>query len=145
MKIYVASSWRNDHQPDVIVGLREVGHEVYDFRNPPSGGNGFHWSEIDPNWKTWTAEQYRECLNHPLAAQGFSSDFAAMQWAEAFVGVMPFGRSASFEMGWAVGNDKRTILLLSDGEPELMVKLFDFVCTGMGEVLLKLQEWEDDQ
>jgi len=35
-KIYVASSWRNDYYPKVVAKLREAGHEVYDFRNPPS-------------------------------------------------------------------------------------------------------------
>ena len=36
-KIYVASSWRNGVYPEVVAKLREAGHEVYDFRNPPSG------------------------------------------------------------------------------------------------------------
>lgn len=34
MRIYVASSWRNTHQPEVVAKLRELGHEVYDFREP---------------------------------------------------------------------------------------------------------------
>ena len=40
-KIYVASSWRNEYYPEVVEKLREAGHEVYDFRNPPSGDPGF--------------------------------------------------------------------------------------------------------
>ena len=36
-KIYVASSWRNPHQPAIVEELRVAGHEVYDFRNPPGG------------------------------------------------------------------------------------------------------------
>lgn len=50
-KIYVASSWRNDIQPQVVETLRKEGFEVYDFKNPEPGNNGFHWSEIDPDWK----------------------------------------------------------------------------------------------
>lgn len=42
-KIYVASSWRNPYQPTVVEKLRECGHEVYDFRNPPKR-KGFAWS-----------------------------------------------------------------------------------------------------
>jgi len=38
-------------------------------------------------------------------------------------------------MGWAAGQGKKTILLLSDGEPELMVKIFDTVCCNLIEVL----------
>ena len=33
-KIYVASSWRNVFQQDVVNILRDLGHEVYDFKNP---------------------------------------------------------------------------------------------------------------
>lgn len=53
-KIYVASSWRNEFQWQVVHELRRVGHEVYDFRNPKPGDDGFHWSEIDPDWeRSW--------------------------------------------------------------------------------------------
>ena len=34
--IYVASSWRNEHQPAVVAALRESGHEVYDMTTPRS-------------------------------------------------------------------------------------------------------------
>ena len=47
-KIYIASSWRNSYQQDVVSFLRNKGHEVYDFRNPPHGNGGFQWSDIDP-------------------------------------------------------------------------------------------------
>jgi hypothetical protein len=138
-KVYVASSWRNEAQPMVVQVLREVGHEVYDFRNPEKGDKGFHWSEIDPDWKQWTPEAYRESLYHPVAEKGFRFDKEAMEWADVFVGVQPFGRSASIEMGWAAGKGKCTILLLSDGEPELMVKVFDYVCVDLEEVVCILK------
>lgn len=35
MRIYVASSWRNTYYPSVVSALREAGHDIYDFRNPP--------------------------------------------------------------------------------------------------------------
>jgi hypothetical protein len=60
---------------------------------------------------------------------------SAMMWADTFVGVQPFGRSASMEMGWASGQGKRTILLIANGEPELMVKMFDHLCCNLKEVL----------
>lgn len=62
-KIYVASSWINVFQQDVVNILRDFGHEVYDFKNPPYGNGGFQWSDIDPNWQSWTTEQCREALN----------------------------------------------------------------------------------
>jgi len=114
MRIYVASSWKNPYQSSVVEALRSKGHEVYDFRNPRPGDRGFHWSEIDPEWKTWTARQYREALRHPLAVNGFQSDFDAMKWADILIGVAPFGRSTSLEMGWAAGAGKPTILYLPE-------------------------------
>lgn len=134
-KIYVASSWRNQVQPEVVKALRDAGHEVYDFKHPKEGDTGFHWSEIDADWRNWTPEEYRHCLDHPIAEDGYKSDFDAMTWADVFVGVQPFGRSASLEMGWAAGNGKRTILLIDSGEPELMVKMLDHICCGLDEVV----------
>jgi nucleoside 2-deoxyribosyltransferase len=136
-KVYVASSWRNPLQIQVVRFLIEGGHQVYDFRD-----DGFHWSGIDPNWKKWNPETYRSALSHPMAERGFEKDFKAMQWADVFVGVQPFGRSASMEMGWAAGQGKFTVLLLSDGEPELMVKMFHLVCCSMEEVLDGLDLWD---
>lgn len=134
MKIYVATSWRNKKQQDVVNYLRGLGHEVYDFRNPGEGDHGFHWSQIDAAWETWTPEEYKKCLSHPLAVNGYASDFNAMVWADCFVGVQPFGRSASMEMGWASGQRKKTILLLDNGEPELMVKMFDSMICALSEI-----------
>ena len=142
-KIYVASSWRNERQPEVVALLRECGHEVYDFRNPKEGDKGFHWSEIDPNWKNWTPEEYIEALDHPIAEAGYKSDFDAMLWAEVFVGVMPFGRSASLEMGWAAGQNRPTYLLLSDGEPELMVKMLYDIIPDMDTLRAYALAWAD--
>jgi len=44
-RIYVASSWRNPYQPEVVAALRKAGHEVYDFRNPEDNPGGFHWAD----------------------------------------------------------------------------------------------------
>ena len=73
-KIYVASSWRNEYYPDVVVKLREAGHAVYDFRNPPSGAPGFKWSCVSEDYMDWTPEQYRDNLRHPKAERQFYND-----------------------------------------------------------------------
>ena len=64
-------------------------------------------------------------LEHPLAAKGFSTDMEGLDWADAVVMVMPCGRSSHLELGYAVGKNKRTIILLSQSEPELMYKMVD--------------------
>lgn len=135
-RIYVASSWRCAEQPAVVDALRADGHEVYDFRNPP-GRTGFAWSEIDPAWLGWDPETYRGLLDHPTAIAGYQSDFDAMEWADTFVLVLPCGQSAHLELGWAVGQGKRTAILLSPDkfEPELMYRMVDKLATSIDELL----------
>ena len=132
MKIYVASSWRNLLQPAIVIALQRCGHKVYDFRNPipdwtdegvGSPEPGFAWSSIDPNWKNWTAPEYREALQHPLAVKGYGHDIAALKACDACVLVLPSGRSASWEFGYAMGQGKQgTVVQLDEIEPELMYR-----------------------
>lgn len=130
MKIYVASSWRNEFQPAVVETLRKLGHEVYDFRNPTEGNNGFAWSDIDENWENWTTEEYIEALEHPIAKAGFKHDFDAMKWADTCVMVLPCGRSANTEAGWMKGAGKKVFVYQPiKQEPELMYKIYDGIIT----------------
>lgn len=132
MKIYVASSWRNEYQPEVVLELRSLGHEVYDFRNPPHGDSGFAWSDIDPDWLEWSPEEYVKALSHPLAESGFKSDMDGMIWADCCVMVLPCGRSANTEAGWMKGSGKKVYVYQPiPQEPELMYKIYDDVLTDI--------------
>ncbi len=138
-RVYVASSWRNRYFPEVVTRLREAGHEVYDFRNPPHGGAGFHWTDIDPNAPAWTYAQYAEGLHHPLAERQFQADIDALTWADTCVLVLPCGRSAHTEAGWMAGAGKRVIAYIPEMvEPELMYKLFDGVAGSLDELVGKV-------
>ncbi len=138
--IYVASSWRNGYFHEVVKRLREAGHEVYDFRNPPHGGAGFHWSDIDPNAPAWTYAQYAEGLHPPLAERQFQADIDALTWADTCVLVLPCGRSAHTEAGWMAGAGKRVIAYIPEMvEPELMYKLFAGVAGSLDELAGILQ------
>lgn len=136
MNIYVASSWRNLLQPSIVSVLRSAGHTVYDFKNPAPDNHGFSWKEIHPDWENWTPEQYREALEHPIAKQGFKYDMDALKACDTCVLVLPSGRSASWEFGWALGNGKQgAIVMLDPCEPELMY-LGNPILTTMTEVLM---------
>lgn len=141
MKIYVASSWRNRRQPDVVIALRADGHEVYDFRAPVPGVTGFSWHEIDPTMPVGPADvrlhaaRIRAFLDHPKAEDGFNRDMNALRWCDACVLVLPCGRSAHLEAGWAAGAGKRTLVLLEDGEPDLMWKMLGRLALTLDEVL----------
>lgn len=137
--VYVASSWKNDLQPAVVAAIAAAGIGVYDFKNP-EGGTGFAWSEVGLrrpyDGDMAGAADYLEALQHPRAAEGFDSDFAAMQRADAFVLVLPCGRSAHLELGWAVGAGKPTAILLEDpAVPELMYRMVDYLAPSIEHVV----------
>jgi hypothetical protein len=148
--VYVASSWRNPLQPAVCAVLTAAGIEHYDFRNP-EGGTGFSWREVKSDYtgprigtdgirakgSDWEdVDEYLRMIDHPRAIEGFDSDFAAMQKATHFVMVLPCGKSAHLELGWAIGAGKRTAILLEDPvEPELMYRMADHLATSVHELL----------
>ena len=135
MKIYVASSWRNEYQPMVVEVLRSMGHDVYDFRNPEEGNDGFAWSDIDENWQQWSPKQYVNAMSHPVAEYGFNLDFKGMKWADYCVMVLPCGRSANTEAGWMKGAGKKVyVLQLMQQEPELMYKIHDGILTSVDDL-----------
>jgi nucleoside 2-deoxyribosyltransferase len=138
MYVYVATSWRNSYQPEIVESLRGDGHEVYDFR----GEEGFSWREVDENWAKWTPGEYLAGLNHQCAERGFKRDMDALKKCDACVYVMPCGPSASMEMGYAVGAGKLVIAFIPAlREPDLMVKMAHLVTNDFGEVQERLIEY----
>ena len=135
-KIHVASSRRNEHSPEVVAKLRELEHEVYDFRNPPSGDPGFKWSCVSEDYMEWTPAEYRDMLQHPKAERQFHNDIEAMEACDACVIVLPCGRSAHTEAGWFAGRGKKVLAYIPEKqEPELMYKLFSGVCCTLEELI----------
>lgn len=143
-KIYVASSWKNEQYPQVVERLRAEGHEVFDWRNPRPDYHGFHWSEIDPNWRDWSPDQYASHLNHPIASRGFHSDLNGMKQCDTCVLLLPSGRSAHLEAGWFIGQGRDTFILLTEPqEPELMYRLATGLYTKFEVLLHRLSpEWD---
>lgn len=128
-KIYVASSWRNQHQNSVVRACRALGHEVYDFKNPKENDSGFSWSQIDTDWLNWTPKQYTQILSHPIVKSGFKNDMDGLAWADTCILLLPCGRSAHLEAGYCIGQNKETAVFISNEkfEPDLMYKMADLV------------------
>lgn len=141
--VYVASSWRCTMQQAVVATMEAAGIPHYDFRNPPEG-TGFSWTEVMPTFdmdlQLADRDEYLMGLDHPRAIEGFAADMAAMEKADTFVLVLPCGRSAHLELGWAVGQGKRTCILLDgfdtgDVTPELMYKMVDHISPNVMDLL----------
>lgn len=137
--IYVASSWRNEYQPIVCGVLIAEGFDVYDFRNPRPDNHGFHWSQIDPEWQSWTVDEYCNGLKHPLAEEGFKIDMDGLKSCRALVLVLPCGRSAHLEAGFAAGRGMPVIVYCPEKiEPELMYKMTEGITATLDGVIREL-------
>jgi hypothetical protein len=146
--IYVASSWRNMMQQATVHTLRAAGFEVYDFRNPPNGA-GFGWEQIglehsaslhDDITKVLDVsytDDFLESLQHPRAIEGFNADMDALKNCDICVLVLPCGKSAHLELGWAAGAGKRTCIYATEVviTPELMYKVCDHIAPNMMDLL----------
>lgn len=144
MKVYLASSWRNPRQPDVVLDLRKCGYDVYDFRNPAPGDTGFGWRQCADAEQLKDGRRFRdEVLTSPIARNAFAKDMGALRGADATVLLLPCGRSAHLELGYATGAGQRTIVLLDDpmSEPELMYLMNSAICTSVGEVVDALDHY----
>lgn len=93
--------------------------------------------EVKAKGSDWESiGEYLRMIEHPRALEGFDADFAAMEKADTFVMVLPCGKSAHLELGWAVGAGKRTAILLEDPvEPELMYRMVDHLSTSVIDLL----------
>ena len=143
MRIYVASSWRNEERQQAAVrALRLHGHEVYDFRNPAEGDHGFSWRQCATPEQLKDPARFRdEVLTHWVARAGFLKDMNALTAADATVLVLPCGRSAHLELGYAIGAKQKTLVLLDDpiSEPELMYLACSHMCVTLNEVIEALR------
>jgi hypothetical protein len=143
MRVYVASSWRNKaKQQATVQALRAANHVVYDFRHPAPGDTGFAWSSCSPDPEALKDPRlFRdEILLHPLCQRGFDLDMGALRAADATVLVLPCGRSAHLELGFAAGAGQKTIVLLDDpmSNPELMYMACSKICVSISEVVTAL-------
>lgn len=150
MNIYVASSWRNTYQPEVVQFLRSLGHEVYDFRNPRPGDVGFAWRDVPgappatlDQRRRWEPGVLREVLKHPVAQAGFKSDMDALRAADLVVLVLPCGKSAHLEAGWAAGAQKPVVVYQPEpDEPDLMYLMGDGIVVNLVELAERLPDFE---
>lgn len=143
MKLYVASSWRNKNYPDMVRLLKSAGHDVYDFRD-----HGFNWTDVPghEDWNLNSVLDHHKFLYSLEGKRGFERDLGAMKWADAFVMVMPCGRSAHLEAGWALGQGKPTAVFHTEFnvEAELMYRMANLITHDFTELAQWLQSLETD-
>lgn len=132
MKIYIATSWKNEHATAVIKRLRDDGHKVYDFRE-----EAFSWKSVGVPDQV-TTEELRQALSEEAAIKGFKRDMTALVQCDICVLVLPSGKSAHLEAGYASGMDKFLVLYAPESttQPELMYRMADVVTKNLTELTI---------
>lgn len=139
IKIYLASSWRNKRYEEVRKQLVTEGYEVYDFKDPVSA---FTWEQLDKDYKNWNPKTFIKALCQMIPHKAFTDyDMKALKECDVCILLLPCGRSAHLELGYAAGAGKRTIVFFDKEleEPELMYLMADHHHTSIKQVL----EWLD--
>lgn len=134
MKIYIASSWKNDTLClDIVHWLRNDGHKVNCFADTITGRYVFHFSEIgDPN--KLNAINF---LKDKRSQRAFQEDKKWLDWCEAVIMVLPCGKSSHLKAGYVKGQGKKLYIVGSfpNGEFDVMY--------GFADRLVRWSEWED--
>jgi hypothetical protein len=148
--IYVASSWRNPHYGGVLDALEQWNIKYYDWRDE----EGFHWSDVfgvmelpmtaaevtHRKVEHWTEPipvwVFDQALQHPLAEAGFQRDLQNLYVAEALIMLLPCGKSAHLEAGFAAALKKPTAIYAKEPiQPELMYGMFGEIFEDITELM----------
>lgn len=100
MDIYLASSWNNSRYPDILKYLREAGHVVYDWRQNIKG-----------------------------SPTTYTKNMVALRQCDVCILLLPCGRSAHLELGYAVGRGKPTAILHSQNSEQEKSELMYYMVT----------------
>lgn len=104
MKIYLATSWsRCDYIDQVLVALRDQGHEVYDFRDG--------WVSRPRVALPWRTTRVIHEIRTEARFYAYHRDLDAIQDCDLLIMLIPAGNSAHVELGLAAGLGKRVAIL----------------------------------
>lgn len=107
MKIYLASSWKNQNAVLNLAGIFEKeGFEVDAFCRATDNRYSFHWSELvgtEDDLKNYDAI---DMLTDPRTQRAFKEDKKWLDWSDCVILVLPCGRSSHMEAGYAKGQGK---------------------------------------
>ena len=129
MKVYVASSWRTPRHDEVVRALRDAGHDVYDYRQ-----DGANHEDFGMDYDH-TLEETLELLAREDVESVVDRDMNNVAKAKALVLVLPCGRSAHTEYGFALAIDKPCYILWEACEPEFVYLGADCIVGSVQEIV----------
>jgi len=144
MKIYVASSWKNQ---SAVLSLAELleshGFEVDAFCRSTDKRYAFHWSEFVDNEAELQQYDALSFVNDPRVRRAFVEDKKWLDWADTVIMLMPCGRSSHLEAGYAKGQGKRLFIYgeFPQGEFDVMYGFADglFRTSALNQMIKELR------
>ena len=126
-KIYLASSWKRKETVSVMHDiLVKRGHEADSFCRTDSKRVSFNWDELveimyNEGIDIRSANAIR-MVDHWRVKEAFKEDKKYIDWADTLIMLMPCGRSAHLEAGYAAGTGKKLYIIggFEPGEFEVM-------------------------
>jgi Recombination endonuclease VII len=112
--IYITGALKNERIPIVGNHLRNLGFDVMDEWFTPGELADINWQK----YEKLRGRNYSEALRGRSATNIFSFDRSYIDLADIIVMIMPAGKSAAMELGYAKGRGKLTCILLDGTEPE---------------------------
>lgn len=131
--IYVGGALANPEIVRITKLLMDNGFDAFSEWYTPG-------KDADVLWRDYELSlgfDYREALNRPAAQQVFNFDKRNIDASDTFVMVMPCGKSAHLELGYAVGTGKRTLVYMPE-QPDrwdVMLAAVDCIVYGDSELL----------
>jgi hypothetical protein len=135
---YLIGSLRNQRIPALAEEMRAAGISVFDDWHCAGADADTCWQEYEQA----RGRSYAEALNGAHARNVFEFDKRNIDAASAVVLVLPAGKSAHLELGYARGSGKPCYILL-DGEPDrydVMYRFADAVFGSVGELIDELTD-----
>ncbi|MED4728702.1 hypothetical protein P9597_11185 [Aneurinibacillus migulanus] len=138
-KIYLASSWKNEETVKHIADLlRNVGHEIDAFCDQSNGRFVFNFDQLS-NTEEMNAQTV---LKESIVQRAFAEDKKWLDWADGCLLILPSGKSAHLEAGYAKGKGKFLIIYQEEfpkGEFDVMYGFADLVTDDFNEVIRFLE------
>ena len=114
MKIYIASSWKNQHAVEMLTDqLRERGHTVLSFVENNHGENP---NSSENEAKAAKPVPFDQWCDAPDGQRSFDYDTNGAMYSDLVIYVSPSGKDAAAECGMAYGKGVPMIGLYAKGE-----------------------------
>lgn len=134
VQVFINGALKNERIPIIGETLRNRGYDVLDEWISPG-------RQADENWQTYEkvrGRTYAEALRGRHATHVFLYDRAHIDMADIALLVMPAGKSAMLELGYAKGRGKLAYIFLDGQEPDrydIMPNLADKILVNEDDLL----------